>query len=78
MSEIYEKEIDKKVVRRDGKKVDKEGKKIALAIKKGFDSVNRSTEISKYNEEDINKVTPVVAVVFLVVLILNILTMIAK
>ena len=56
MSEIYEKEIDKKVVRRDGKKVDFDGKKIALAIKKGFDSVNRSTEISKYNEEDINKV----------------------
>lgn len=31
-----------------------------------------------FKEEDINKVTPVVAVVFLVVLILNILTMIAK
>ena len=31
-----------------------------------------------FKEEDINKVKPVVAVVFLVVLILNILTMIAK
>lgn len=31
-----------------------------------------------FKEEDINKVTPVVAVVFLIVLILNILTMIAK
>ena len=30
-----------KVIKRDGKKVDFDGSKIALAIKKGFDSVNQ-------------------------------------
>lgn len=39
------------VVKRDGKKVTFDGTKIAIAIKKGFDSVEE-----KYNEDDVNKV----------------------
>ena len=45
-----------KVIKRDGKKVDFDGTKIALAIKKGFDSVTSIEENSKYTENDINKV----------------------
>ena len=45
-----------KVIKRDGKKVDFDKTKIALAIKKGFDSVNLEEENAKYTEEDINKV----------------------
>ena len=43
------------VVKRNGKKVEFNGSKIAVAIKKGFDSVNTEEEI-KYNEKDIQKV----------------------
>ena len=39
------------VVKRDGKKVNFDGTKIAIAIKKGFDSIE-----GKYNEDDVNKV----------------------
>ena len=42
-----------KVVKRDGKKVDFDGSKIALAIKKGFDSVALDEEEQKYSEKDI-------------------------
>lgn len=42
------------VVKRDNKKVDFNGEKIAIAIKKGFDSSDEFIE--KYSEEDINKV----------------------
>lgn len=42
-----------KVIKRDGKKVDFDGEKIALAIRKGF--INAITNIA-YNEEDHNKV----------------------
>jgi ribonucleoside-triphosphate reductase len=46
-----------KVVKRNGKKVDFDGTKIAMAIKKGFDSVeNPENEINKYSEKDIQKV----------------------
>ena len=45
-----------KVIKRDGKKVDFDGTKIAIAIKKGFDSISYDGEDSKYNENDINKV----------------------
>ena len=46
-----------KVVKRNGKKVDFDGTKIALAIKKGFDSVfDVESEENKYNEKDIQKV----------------------
>ena len=42
-----------KVVKRDGKKVDFDGSKIALAIKKGFDSVALDEEEQKYSEKDV-------------------------
>ena len=45
-----------KVVKRDGKKVDFNGTKIAIAIKKGFDSVNSEKSDSKYTENDVNKI----------------------
>jgi len=43
-----------KVLKRDNKKVDFNGEKIAIAIKKSFDS--REDFINKYTDEDINKV----------------------
>lgn len=45
-----------KIVKRDGKKVDFDGTKIAIAIKKGFDSVIIEEEEPRYTENDINKV----------------------
>ena len=51
--------IDLVVIKRNGKKVDFDGTKIALAIKKGFDSVNEKDEEEgsyKYNAKDIAKV----------------------
>ena len=61
MPVVLEKTTDIKVVKRDGKKVDFDGSKIALAIKKGFDSItlyNEDTDTYeyKYNEKDIQKV----------------------
>ena len=47
---------DIKVIKRDGKKVDFDGSKIAIAIKKGFDSVIQENENSKYTEQDVNKI----------------------
>ena len=48
------------VVKRDGKKVSFDETKVALAIKKGFDSLNKISEEEetekKYTEKDINKV----------------------
>ena len=48
------------VVKRNGKKVEFDGSKIALAIKKGFDSIVSSDQEEKgerkYNEKDIQKV----------------------
>jgi len=48
------------VVKRNGKKVNYDGSKIAIAIKKGFDSITTTTEdgeeVKKYSEKDINKV----------------------
>jgi len=45
-----------KVVKRNGKKVDFDGTKIAVAIKKGFDSLVKEDEEAKYSEKDIQKV----------------------
>ena len=42
------------VVKRDGKKVAFDRAKIALAIKKGFDSVKLESGENKYTEKDIN------------------------
>ncbi|MBQ2408639.1 MAG: anaerobic ribonucleoside triphosphate reductase [Bacilli bacterium] len=44
------------VVKRDGKKVNFDASKIAMTIKKGFDSVINENEEPKYNEKDIQKV----------------------
>ena len=43
------------VIKRSGKKVSWNGAKIALAIKKGFDDIEKEDE-EKYSEKDINKV----------------------
>jgi ribonucleoside-triphosphate reductase (formate) len=45
-----------KVEKRDGKKVDFNGAKIAVAIKKGFDSIIKEDEEVKYTEKDVTKV----------------------
>jgi len=58
MTEVEEK-LELVVVKRNGKKVDFDGTKIALAIKKGFDSVNEQDEETgkyKYDDKDITKV----------------------
>lgn len=44
------------VIKRNGKKVDFDGSKIALAIKKGFDSIKKEDDLSKYTEKDVNLV----------------------
>ena len=43
------------VIKRSGKKVSWNGAKIDLAIKKGFDDIEKEDE-EKYSEKDINKV----------------------
>ena len=48
-----------KVVKRSGKKVDFDGAKIAIAIKKGFDNIvvqDEDVEIKDYSEKDMQKV----------------------
>lgn len=44
------------VVKRDGKKVTFDRTKIAIAIKKGFDSIENEIDGKKYSEDDINKI----------------------
>ena len=44
------------VIKRNGKKVEWNGTKIAVAIKKGFDSIKTTDDELKYSEKDINKV----------------------
>ena len=53
---IEEPIIKNKLIKILCKKIYFDGSKIALAIKKGFDSVNQEEEIPKYSEQDINKV----------------------
>ncbi len=60
MSDTYTK-ITLDVIKRNGKKVEFDASKIALAIKKGFDSVvttndNNEEERKVYTEKDVNKV----------------------
>ena len=58
MQENLEKSIDIVVVKRDGKRVNFNGSKIALAIKKGFDSVyTEGEETQKYIEKISTKFT---------------------
>ncbi len=56
MIEFEDKLATLKVEKRDGKKVEFNGTKIAMAIKKGFDSIVPEDEESKYTDKDINKV----------------------
>ena len=57
MPENLQKSVDIMVVKRDGKKVPFDGAKIALAIKKGFDSVyTEDEETHKYIDKDIYKI----------------------
>ena len=56
MMDTLEKVSNLTVIKRNGKKVDFDGAKIALAIKKGFDHVtvtNGDDEEKKYTEKDI-------------------------
>ncbi len=56
--EVPEKVAQKIVVKRDGKKVEFDGAKIALAIQQGFGDVIKEVNLStpKYDETDVNKV----------------------
>lgn len=55
MEELSEKNLNVTVVKRDGKKVEFNGAKIALAIKKSFDSlVSEEDENPKYTQKDVN------------------------
>jgi len=56
--EVPENVSKKIVVKRDGKKVEFDGAKIAIAIQKGFGDItgNEFSQNTKYNETDINKV----------------------
>ena len=58
MVETEEKLETIEVVKRNGKKVEFDGTKVAMAIKKGFDSVLLDSEENekKYNTKDIQKV----------------------
>ena len=57
MQDNLEKNINIVVIKRDGKRVDFDGSKIALAIKKGFDSVyTDDEETHKYIDKDIYKI----------------------
>ncbi len=57
MEEFFDKNTNISVIKRDGKKVDFNGAKIALAIKKSFDSVIlEDGENHKYNQNDANKI----------------------
>ena len=58
MLELPEKVSSKIVVKRDGKKVQFDGAKIAIAIRKGFGDVvgDMDKTTTKYNETDVNKI----------------------
>jgi len=54
--QAVEEKLTLKVVKRDSKKVDFDASKIALAIKKGFDSVIDENDEPKYDSKDANKI----------------------
>ena len=54
--QAVEEKLTIKVVKRDGKKVDFDASKIAIAIKKGFDSVTDENDELIYDGKDANKV----------------------
>ena len=51
-----EEDVKLEVVKRNGRKVEWDETKVALAIKKGFDSISLNDDETKYTEKDINKV----------------------
>ena len=60
-----ERKITLKVIKRDGKKVDFNGTKIAMAIKKAFDRIDRNDDGEEnhstgYTEKDINGIYKIV------------------
>ena len=55
MIETEEKLETLEVVKRNGKKVDFDGTKVAMAIKKGFDSILKDDELV-YTTKDVQKV----------------------
>mgnify|MGYP002519279557 CR=1 FL=1 len=54
--QAVEEKLAIKVVKRDGKKVDFDASKIAIAIKKGFDSITDENDELVYDSKDANKV----------------------
>ena len=54
--QAVEEKLTIKVVKRDGKKVDFDASKIAIAIKKGFDSIPNENDEPIYDSKDANKV----------------------
>lgn len=57
MQDNLENVVDIVVVKRDGKRVAFNGTKIAIAIKKGFDSIiSEDDETKKYSEKDVYKI----------------------
>ena len=54
--QAVEEKLTIKVVKRDGKKVDFDASKIAIAIKKGFDSITNENDEPIYDSKDANKV----------------------
>ena len=56
MINVEEKLNELKVVKRNGKKVDFDGTKVALAIKKGFDSIINEDDEPVYSSKDVQKV----------------------
>lgn len=49
-------EITITVIKRNGKRVDFDGTKIAVAIQKGFNAIHEETGERKYDQKDVNKV----------------------
>src|SRR5574344_399497 len=56
MNDVVEKMDNLLVVKRDSKKVPFNGSKIAMAVKKGFDSIITTNDECTYNEKDIQKI----------------------
>src|SRR5574344_2462009 len=56
MNDVLEKMDNLLVVKRDSKKVPFNGSKIAMAVKKGFDSIITTNDECTYNEKDIQKI----------------------
>lgn len=52
----FDNKITIAVIKRNGRRVDFDGTKIAIAIKKGFDSIVVDGQKSKYTDKDINQV----------------------